>query len=284
MSIRIRPVVMVAAIMLSSAVAAPVSAAEAVRPPVAPISVAIEPVETGGPSGFGLVAANAEGTGVQVLVTGAEPGLSVTIHQQACDAIDGTALVGLVGQLAATGQTQATIPTPLASLTDGAHVIAVHPGFEFDSIVACGVIPEVGTGPAPLPLPQPDDTCAGVPAWVVTAKARLARIQELETLANNAQLAGIEAYITRLATNIGESRAMADLARAETPPAGAAEAHAAFVEMLDALTDAATQLQLAMGGQDSIAVQRALDALTGAYQLLNEVRTSVTELDVRCPG
>jgi hypothetical protein len=228
-------------------------------------------------AGSGWPSASDQGTGRRARSQRDHP-------SQPCTAIDGTALVGLVGQLAATGQTQATIPTPLATLTDGEHVIALHPGFESGSIAACGVIPHVGSLPAPTPEPQVDDTCAGLPAWVATARARLTRIQELETRADNAQMSGIDAYITRLATNIGETGPRADLARAEVPPGGAADAHAAFVAMLDALTTAASQLQLSMGGQDPVAVQRALDALTGAYRLLDEVRTSVTELDIRCPG
>lgn len=262
-----------------------VIAAEPEPAPVAPISVAIAATSPGGPSGLGLLAAGPQGTGVQILVSGAPAGTNVSIHRQACADVDGTALVGLVGELATNGQTQATIPAPpLATLTDGSHVIALHPAFDFTSVIACGAIPETDVGPGPQPPPPEDDTCTGVPAWVTTAKARLTRLQELEALANNAQLSGIPAYKTQLATNVGETRAIADLARAETPPSSIAEAHTAFIDMLDSLANAAADLSTSMGGQDYILVQQALDALNAAYQKLNQVRTTVTELSVRCPG
>jgi hypothetical protein len=284
MSLRTRPVVAIVAVIAGLAASLPVAAAEPEAVPVAPISVAIAATSTGGPSGIGLLAANDQGTGVQVLVTGALAGTNATIHRQACGSIDGTALVGLVGTLASNGQTQATIPAPLATLADGSHVIALHPGLDLGRVVACGAIPQTDVGPAPEPPPPVDDTCTGVPAWVTSAQARLARIQELETLASNAQMAGIPAYVTQLATNIGETRAMADLARAETPPPGASDAHTAFVAMLDSLAAAASDLQVSMIGQDSVAVQRALISLNAAYQKLTAVRTDVTELAVKCPG
>jgi hypothetical protein len=282
MSLRIHRVIPVLGALLFLG-ALPASAAEPEQAPGAPISVAIAATSADGPSGVGLLATTEAGTGVQVLVTGAAPGTNVAIHGQACSAIDGTALVGLVGAVASAGQVQSTIPNALSTLTDGTHVIALHPGLDFGDVVACGVIPLV-TGPNQVPQPPVDDTCTGVPAWVDTARARLTRIQELETLANNAQLQGIPAYVAQLSTNIGEARAMANMARGETAPPGAAAEHAAFIDMLESLAIAASDLQFSMGGQDPVAVQRALASLSAATQKLIQVRTSVTELDVRCPG
>lgn len=284
MSVRTSPVVAVVAALVGLAAAIPVAAAEAEPAPV-PISVPIAATATGGPTGIALLAATDQGTGVQVLVSGAPAGTNVSIHGQACGAIDGSALVGLVGELAVNGQTQAIIPAPpLATLADGNHVIALHPGLDFTGVIACGAIPRTAVGPRPQPQPPVNDTCAGVPAWVTSARARLARITEMETLANTAQLRGISVYLTQLAANVGETRAMANLARAEQAPAGAADAHAAFIDMLDSLAKAADALSIAMSGQDYLAVQHALADLNAANQKLVQVRTTVTELAVRCLG
>ena len=115
------------------------------------IQVQIEPADPSGPSGLAIMAAVEGGTAVQVLVPGAPEGTTAVIHPGSCDAVDPT-LVGLVGEIEGSAQVQATVPVSLGELADGGHVIALHPGLDLATTIACGAIPG-GRGPGSTTAP-----------------------------------------------------------------------------------------------------------------------------------
>ena len=124
----------------------PTAGATAVDAPPGPLRVPLIPTEPSGPEGLAILAAVEAATTVQVLAPDAPEGTIATIHPGTC-ALLGADVVGLVGELGATGQAQATIPVPLSSLTDGGHAVALHPGLDFTSTLACGAIPLVAALP-----------------------------------------------------------------------------------------------------------------------------------------
>ena len=178
------------------------------------IQVQIEPADPSGPSGLAIMAAVEGGTAVQVLVPGAPEGTTAVIHPGSCDAVDPT-LVGLVGEIGGSAQVQATVPVSLGELADGGHVIALHPGLDLATTIACGAIPAAEVQVPPLPLPSapavpiettgPSAECQLMPEWIGVTERRLDRVQELLDAANksaagsdlNAYLNSVVAYVVR---------------------------------------------------------------------------------------
>ena len=75
--------------------------------------------------------------------------------------------MALLGDLGASGQVQTTVPVPFETLTDGAHVVAFHPGLDMETVVGCGVIPAVAAAPD-----VPAATLAPLPAASAAAPTR----------------------------------------------------------------------------------------------------------------
>lgn len=251
-----------------------------------PIQVEINPSVPAGPKGVGIVTAVGNETGVQLLVPGAAEGTTATINAGTCELV-GAQPVGLIGELSATGQAQATLPLPIGSVADGGHVIVLHEGLDLASSIACGLIPASETGivvpPLPSASPAPGGECDGVPAWVAAAKARLERLKELEDAANKAAV-DLATYLNTIASNIGQGQAMLAEMQSEAVPTTATAAQQLFIGALQSGLDAANLLLEAFSQADNQLYQQALTAANDANQALLKVRTAVGELDARCPG
>lgn|GEM_PF-3173459 len=261
---------------------APVLAQEPVVPAQqAPIQVPITPTKPAGPQGLAILSASTAGTGVQVLAPGAPATTTAVIQTGTCAAV-GTAPVGLVGQLGATGSAQADLPIPLGQLTDGAHVVALHAGMDFTVVLACGSIPAVAAPVPPLPEPDPavKAECLGVADWVTAISQRLDQVKALQD--GLSTTADSSAYLTKLATNIGEVQAIVLALRSEAVPAAATTTNELFVSALEAGVEAASELIQAFTTTDPTLYQQAITKAQTAEQELLKVRTAIAELGARC--
>ncbi|HKZ91383.1 MAG TPA: hypothetical protein VJZ50_04530 [Candidatus Limnocylindrales bacterium] len=139
----------------------PAEAALAQDPAPIPVQVQVSAVGASGVAGIALLYPAASGTAVQLLVVGAPAGTTAVIHPGRCDAPD-SALVALLGDVGVSGQVQLTVPVSFEMLTDGAHVVALHPGLDMATQLGCGAIPAVV---APVP-DGPDASAAPTPVPV----------------------------------------------------------------------------------------------------------------------
>ncbi len=251
---------------------------------VTPIQVTLTPTKPTGPKGIAILAPSDTATSVQVLAQGAAQGTTATINPGTCAQV-GADMVGLVGELNATGQAQAIVPVPISTLADGAHVIVLHPGLDLGTSVACGLIPLTDTGVVVPVLPTPGTAqCQGVPAWVATTKTRLGTLKTLNDAANKAAAGvNIQAYLSTLATNIGQVQAMIDQAQADVVPPAATATQELFIQALQKAADSATELIQAYGQSDATLYQEALTKGQEAQQSMLTVTTQVAELDAKCP-
>ena len=258
------------------------AAAAADAPAGVPIQVSLVPTDPTGPTGLAVLSGADTGTSVQVLVPGVTAGTTAIIHPGSCAAV-GVELVGLIGELAASGQGQALIPVPLATLADGSHVIALHPGLDFATILACGLIPASGLVPGPVPAtPEPvvDATCAGVPEWITATKARLDRLTELDK-----ELAKQSAnYLPTLANHVGQIGAMISQMQAEIVPPASAAAHEQFIRALQEGVQAGKGVIESFSTADLALYQDALAKAKASADEIIKVRTAVGELEARCPA
>jgi hypothetical protein len=104
------------------------------------VTLALDPVGEGIVTGLAVLSPRDGDTAANVLAVGAPAGAVAVIHAGTCAAIDPTP-VGLLGDVGTTGQLAATVPVAYASIVDGAHVVAFHPGLDLATTLACGVIP-----------------------------------------------------------------------------------------------------------------------------------------------
>lgn len=247
----------------------------------APIQVPITPTKPAGPEGLAILSASTTGTGVQVLAPGAPATTTAVIQTGTCAAV-GTAPVGLVGQLGATGGAQADLPLPLSQLTDGAHVVALHAGMDFTTVLACGAIPAVAAPVPPLPEPDPvvKGECAGVTEWVTTITQRLDQVKALQDGLSTA--IDTDGYLTKVATNIGEVQAILLALRSEAVPAAATTTNELLISALEAGVEAGSELIEAFTTTDPALYQQAIAKGQAANQLELKVRTAVAELAARC--
>jgi hypothetical protein len=234
-----------------------------------------------GPSGLAVLTATEDGTGVQVLVPEAPEDTVATIHPGTCAAI-GPDPVGLLGLLGGGGQAQATVPLPISTLADGKHVIALHPGLDFETSIACGAIPLLPG--AEVDVTGTTDACVGVPEWVASATGRLDRLGEM-VKAQDAAALDLRLYLSTIASNIGELRAMADAMRVEDVPAAAATVHQRMLAALELAAEGGQLfLDALVGGGDVSAYQEALTKSQEASKELLAIRTEVGTLKATCPG
>ncbi len=104
------------------------------------VTLTLDPVGEEAVSGLAVLAPRGGDTAANVLAVGAPAGAMAVIHAGTCAAIDPTP-VGLLGDVGTTGQLAATVPVAFASIADGAHVVAIHPGLDLSTTIACGAIP-----------------------------------------------------------------------------------------------------------------------------------------------
>lgn len=145
-----RRVVAVLAILgLAGTMAVPRAAAQ--EPPTAVVTM--EAMGTDGIAGLALLMPVSGGTSVQIVVAGAPAGTLAVVHRGTCEAID-PAPVALLGDVSTTSQI--TVANGFGTLTDGAHVLALHAGLDLASAIACGPIPAgAGAEPSPAPSEEP---------------------------------------------------------------------------------------------------------------------------------
>jgi hypothetical protein len=286
-----------AAVLVASLVAPMTAgAATAAEAPFVPLQVPLSAIEPSGPSGLAILAAAESATTVQVFVQDAPDGAIATIHPGTCAEL-GSDIVGLVGELGASGQAQATVPLPLSSLADGGHAVALHPGLDFTTTLACGAIPLVAAlPPAPEPLPEPDPEpepppgppepvvdpeCEGVPEWLAATRAWLDELTagESELRRLTADPAG---YAAALGEQIGRVNVMIAEMRQAPVPAAAAAPHQQLVGAVESGIVAARQLIDSYATGDPTLYQQAVRTATAANAEVAQVRITVGELEARC--
>jgi hypothetical protein len=284
----------------------------------APVQVQVAAVGPDGVAGIALLTASGDGTAVQVLVVGAPPGTTAVVHPGDCATPD-PSLVALIGDVGASGQVQALVPVPFASLSDGRHVIAFHPGLDMATFVGCGAIPAVAievpvasaspavpavslttatlppAAPSIEPIPTlpppptaapatPDPTCAGIADWVAGTEARLTRIGEalsdLNAIAGRYDLNG---YLSGLASLEGELSVMA-AQQAEGPvPAAVGEVNAVAIATYGTFADAARRIYESLTTSVDVgSYSRAMTRYDEATKLMADVQRTMGELKGRC--
>jgi hypothetical protein len=258
----------------------------------APVLVTITPVDVDGPTGQAFLSPTPTlGSSIFVYIPGAPAGATVALHAGTCAAIDPAALAQVATD-PATGQGASVVPIPMATLTDGSHVIAVHPALDQTTAIACGAIPAgdaVDPAPAPQPQPQPepvpDAACAAVRAWVDSAKAHLDTIARLEKDANDAAGRGdIQGYLTVVASNMGVvGQMIADL-RAQAAPPEAAAAHEQLITALETALESAQLVLDSFQTGDIETYRRAFERGNEASALVLKVRAAIGALEVQCPA
>lgn len=258
-----------------------------------PIQVPIAASVAGGPTGLVTLLPTADGgTTVQVVAQGAPDGASVAIHPGTCEAV-GADLTGLVGNLSAAGQVASTIPVGIATLADGAHVIAIHPGLDVTRALACGAVPATAIDNVVPPLggegggqenpAQPG--CDAVRAWITATTTRLDQLQKLQDDANRAGGGtDVQAYLSVVATNMGVLRSMVLELRAQALPPEAASLQEQLINALTTAFDSGDLLLRAFTDGDPTAYQDALAKGKAANDLVLKVRTGIGELGVKCPA
>lgn len=110
-------------------------------------AVTLAPVGGSGVTGLAVLTPRDGDTSANIVVVGAAAGAMAVIHAGTCGAID-PAPVGLLGDVGTSGQLSTAVPVSFPSVADGAHVIAIHPGIDLSTTVACGPIPHVASGAA----------------------------------------------------------------------------------------------------------------------------------------
>lgn len=152
MSHHLRAAVGVGLLVLLVASGAGVAAQDAASRTVVPLA----PAGPTGLQGLAILTATGEQTAVQVQVVEPPANTSAAIHPGSCEAPDPTP-VALLGELSSGDLVTITVPLPLAAIADGAHAIAVHPGLDLATVLACGDIPLVA-GPGPMATEPPPAT------------------------------------------------------------------------------------------------------------------------------
>jgi len=273
------------ALLMVSLMGGTSTAAEA---PVSAVTIQVELASEAGaaPVARAVLTATEAGTSLQVLVPGAAAGTTVVIHPGSCEAV-GPDIVGLIGEVV-TGQAQGVVPVALATLADGAHVVVLHPGIDFETVVACGQIPQTAVEPGPVvePDPNPDpivnEECVGTPEWVTTTKAYLQRITDLEQeLARQVSSAD---YLATLASNIGQVQTIVAQLQSERVPASAVDAQQQLIAALQLGVEAAIEITTAFNTTDPTLYQQALTKANDANAQILKVRTAIGQLEGRCPA
>jgi hypothetical protein len=234
-------------------------------------------------------------TAANVLTVGAPAGAIAVIHAGTCAAIDPTP-VGLLGDVGTTGQLAATVPVAFASVADGRHVLAIHPGLDLTTALACGAIPRtdapISSAPpaasvaptsAPTPSPRPtDDACAGVETWVTQTLARFDAVKRMADDLNTTLNAGMAAYAQALADHALEAQRLQIEQQQGPVPATAADAQAAVIAMLQKVAEAYDLMAQAYTSGNTGVLQQGLAAASEAQGLAATARSAVRGVATPC--
>lgn len=275
-----------------------------------PLQVQVSAVGPSGVDGIVLLSPAAGGTAVQALVVGAPTGTTAVIQIGSCGSPEGM-LAALLGDVSAGGQVQVKVPIAFATLTDGGHVVSLHPGLDMTMQLGCGTIPAVAAivpidadpndtpvapvaaPPTPEPTPEPpvaqppptpDPGCAGLEAWVSASEGSITRISEaladLNTVAGRGDLVG---YLSGLASLEGELRVMVARQAQEFAPEAATDVNTQLVRAYETYIDAARQIYDALTiNVDATAYSRAVARYEEANTLVGEIQRDMGELKGRC--
>ncbi|MCC6383470.1 MAG: hypothetical protein IT304_13265 [Dehalococcoidia bacterium] len=264
----------------------------------------LDPVGDGTVTGLAILAPRDADTTVNVLAVGAPAGSIAVIHGGTCAAIDPTP-VGLVGDVGTTGQVAATIPVPFAVVADGAHVLALHPGLDLATTIACGAIPLVATsatpgpGPsaappptaaptpapptaAPSPEPTADTAGAGVEAWVTATLARFDAVKAMAEGLATAMNAGMAAYAQTLADDALAIQRLQIEQQQVAVPGSATDAQTAVIDMLRKLAEAYDLMAQAYSTGNMTVLQQGLSAASEAQALATAARSAVRQVATPC--
>ena len=198
------------------------------EPTTQSVQVPIAAPTAAGPSGIAILTAGGAATTVEVLVPDAPEGATAIIHPGTCIAI-GAEVAGLVGQLSANGQALGMVAATLAQLADGAHVVALHPGMDFATTLACGLIPAMAI--VPDPINGNTTSCIGVPEWVAVVEADLAAIKKRDD--DLALIFDPDELVTAYASNIGQAQAVVDRMKQQSVPDIAVETRDEIVSAIE---------------------------------------------------
>lgn len=269
-------------------------------------TLTLDPVGDGTVTGLAILAPRDADTTVNVLAVGAPAGSMAVIHGGTCAAIDPTP-VGLAGDVGTTGQVAATIPVPFAVVADGAHVLALHPGLDLATTIACGAIPLVATtatpgpgasaAPPPTPAPSParptpvpptaappsaDTACEGVEAWVTGTLARFDAVKALADGLTTAMNAGMAAYAQTLADDALAIQRLQIEQQQVAVPGSATDAQTAVIDMLRTLAEAYDLMAQAYGTSNMAVLQQGLNAASEAQALATAARSAVRQVATPC--
>jgi hypothetical protein len=146
------PVALAACLALATALPATLATAQGSGSATA--AVTLSPVGDSTVSGLAVLTPRDADTAANVVALGAPAGAMAVVHAGTCTAIDPTP-VGLLGDVGTTGQLATTVPLAFGDIADGGHVVAIHPGLDLSTALACGAIPQVATGPDGGPSAAP---------------------------------------------------------------------------------------------------------------------------------
>lgn len=270
--------------------------AQSPGPAAAGATLALEPVGATTVTGLAVLTPRDADTAANVLTVGAPAGAIAVIHAGTCAAIDPLP-VGLLGDVGTTGQLAATVPVSFATIADGAHVLAIHPGLDLATAFACGAIPRIDdplgsaappaaatTAPTvpPTAAPTTDTACAGVDAWVSATLSRFDAVKRMADDLTTVQNAGMAAYAQALAANAVAVQQLQIDQQGAAVPASAADAQAAVIRMLQKLAEAYDLMAQAYTSGNTAVLQQGLSAASEAQGLATAARTAMREVATPC--
>lgn len=285
----------VAALVLG-ALAPGLAMAQSPGPAAAGATLALEPVGAATVTGLAVLTPRDADTAANVLTVGAPTGAIAVIHAGTCAAIDPLP-VGLLGDVGTTGQLAATVPVSFATIADGAHVLAIHPGLDLATAVACGAIPRIDipvVSPAPsaaatatptappTAAPTTDMACAGVDTWVTSALSRFDAVKRMADDLTTTMSAGMAAYAQALADNAVAVQQLQIDQQGVAVPAPAADAQPAVIRMLQKLAEAYDLMAQAYTSGNTAVLQQGLSAASEAQGLATAARTAIREVATPC--
>ena len=263
-------------------------------------TLTIDAVGTAGVSGLAILTARDGGTAANVLAVGAPKGTTVIVHAGTCAAID-PAPVGLLGDLGGASQLSTVIPVAFATVADGRHVVAFHPGLDLATVLGCGQVPLVttaiasgdpGAGAAPTPVPTlvstpaptptADGGCGGMGVWVPATLARIDQLKRLADAAASAAKSGMDAYARQLATNSAAVQQLRSEQQQASAPAPVVAVQADLLTMYQKLADAYDLLSRAYNTGDADLLQEGLGKASESESLSASSRRALRDAATPC--
>jgi hypothetical protein len=268
--------------------------------PATGATLTIEPVGTSIVTGLAVLTPRDADTAANVLTVGAPAGAIAVIHAGSCAAIDPLP-VGLLGDVGTTGQLASIVPVSFATIADGSHVLAIHPGLDLTTALACGAIPLTNVtlpsapaatmaptvaptvAPTTPPTPEPTlDACAGIEPWVTATLARFDAVKRMSDDLTVTMNAGIAAYAQALAANAVAVQQLQIDQQGTEVPASAADAQAAVIKMLQKLAEAYDLMAQAYTSGNTAVLQQGLSAAAEAQGLATAARTAIRTVATPC--